>query len=134
MRKGFIILSLFSMVICGISNSASLQAAAQATPYSQQSPTNQFAPSQPPYQPNQSNQKNQTNQTDQTDGCGDTCATCNYPSGCCNCYYPTPGCYPSAPVCGTDCGVSYLSMAIAIGLVVGVAAIILSTGESAHSN
>lgn len=52
---------------------------------------------------------------------------CLYPYSC-------PGCYPSAPVCGTLCGVSYLSMGIAILIVAGVAAIILSQGENAHAH
>ncbi len=61
------------------------------------------------------------------------CQYCSQPQADCVCYYAMPGCYPSAPVCGTSCGISYLSMAIAIGLVVGVAALILSSPFHVHS-
>jgi len=61
------------------------------------------------------------------------CQNCSQPVANCYCTYDTPGCYPSAPVCGTTCGVGYLSMALAIGVVVGVAAILL-TGSHAHSH
>lgn len=62
------------------------------------------------------------------------CQNCSSPVASCMCYYPTPGCYPSAPVSGTTCGVSYLSMGVAIALIVGVAAIILANGENVHAH
>lgn len=58
-------------------------------------------------------------------------------NGCCSgcvCYYDTPGCYPSAPATGICCGLTYISMGVAIALVIGVAAVVLSTGESAHAH
>ncbi len=63
-----------------------------------------------------------------------TCAPYPYNTPPCKQCGPYPGYYPSAPVCGTACGVSYKSMFIAVALVVGVAAIILSVGEGLHSH
>lgn len=55
------------------------------------------------------------------------------PSSELSCFDP---CDPCAPICGTSCGVTVCSVALAVGLVVGVAAIILSTGDSisAHTH
>lgn len=44
-------------------------------------------------------------------------------------HYPAP----CAPLCGTECGMSYLSMGLALALVVGVAAVVLSSSSS-HSH
>lgn len=59
---------------------------------------------------------------------------CDNPEPC-MCQYPTPSCsYPSAPLCGTYSGLTYLSMGLTIALIAGVAAIMLSQGEGVHSH
>lgn len=60
---------------------------------------------------------------------------CDGPGGCepCNtCAVPDP-CNP-APVCGTQCGLSVCAVALAIIIVAGVAAIIISSSGSSHTH
>lgn len=65
--------------------------------------------------------------------CGDYCPSCGY-------YFcQTGGPYkwsdnPCAALCGTRCGVSYYTMALGAALIVGIAAIILSTGTAFHGH
>lgn len=65
------------------------------------------------------------------------CNDCQYyPDGqCVDCYWEDSCCNqtePCAYACGTRCGLTICSVAAAIAAVVGVAAIILATGESSN--
>lgn len=44
-----------------------------------------------------------------------------------------PGCYPSAPICGTVCGVSVCAIAFSIALVAGVAILIVSISQESST-
>lgn len=48
--------------------------------------------------------------------------------------YPCDPCSVTAPMCGTDCGLSVCSIAAAIAAVVGVAAIILASPNASHTH
>jgi hypothetical protein len=50
------------------------------------------------------------------------------------CQPADPSCYPSAPSHGTDCALTFATLALPIILVVGVAAIILSVSDSNNTS
>jgi hypothetical protein len=47
---------------------------------------------------------------------------------------PGPGNYPTAPSHGTNCALTVAAMAVPIIIIVGIAGIILATGNSDHAH
>jgi hypothetical protein len=62
------------------------------------------------------------------------CDPQGYQQPCAADCYPCDPCSLTAPICGTDCGLSVCSIAAAIAAVVGVAAIILSSPNASHTH
>ncbi|MCC5832474.1 MAG: hypothetical protein JJU12_05455 [Chlamydiales bacterium] len=55
-----------------------------------------------------------------------------YQQSCAADCYPCDPCAITAPMCGLSCGLSVCSIAAAIAAVIGVAAIIVASPDSAH--
>ncbi len=60
------------------------------------------------------------------------CDPRGYQQPCAADCYPCDPCSITAPMCGTDCGLSVCSIAAAIAAVIGVAAIIIASPDSSN--